>query len=88
MLLGIRIVRTRELLLRWTELCAFSGAVLRTHEGLTPADNHQIWSDDGTLSHFLTFSRIFVAFRPYASYSLPATLAIISRLACPHVCPS
>ena len=65
LLVGVRVVRTRELLLRWTELCAFSGAVFRTHEGLIPEYNHQVWSDNATLAHFVTFARVFAAFRPY-----------------------
>jgi alpha-glucosidase len=64
-LLGVRVVRSAELLMRWTELCAFSGAVFRTHEGLTPASNHQVWSDEPTLRHFKRFALVFNAFRPY-----------------------
>ncbi|KAL1526228.1 hypothetical protein AB1Y20_014952 [Prymnesium parvum] len=64
----VRAVRDRELLLRWAELSAFSDAVLRTHEGLLPFDNHQesaVWSDNVTLQHFDRCLRIFLAFRPY-----------------------
>jgi alpha-glucosidase len=65
LLFGVRIIRARELLCRWSELNAFSGAVFRTHEGLTPDRNHQVWSDSGTLAHFRRFALIFAAFRPY-----------------------
>ena len=65
LLFGVRVVRTPELLHRWVELCAFSGAVFRTHEGLVPDFNHQVWSDDFSTMHFKKFALVFVAFRPY-----------------------
>ena len=61
----LRVTRGPELTMRWAELCAFSGAVLRTHEGLLPDDNHQVWSDAATLAHFRRMVDIFVAFAPY-----------------------
>ena len=61
----MRLSRPRELLLRWAELCAFSGAVLRTHEGVLPVDNAQVWSDPQALAHFARLAKVFVAFRPY-----------------------
>ena len=42
---GSPLLRDRELLCRWLESNAFSDSVLRTHEGLRPGDNHQVWSD-------------------------------------------
>ena len=48
----ISITRSRELLMRWAELNAFSGAVFRSHEGILPLENHQPWSDAETLEHF------------------------------------
>ena len=65
LLVGARIARTRELLTRWVELCAFSGAVFRTHEGLIPEFNHRVWSDRESIQHFRRFALIFAAFRPY-----------------------
>ncbi len=56
--------RSRELLLRWIELSAFT-TVLRTHEGNQPEANHQIYSDDETLHHFARFARIYRAWKPY-----------------------
>ena len=38
----VRVVRDREMLMRWVEQNAFSDAVLRSHEGLLPIDNHQV----------------------------------------------
>jgi len=62
---GVSLLRDRELLCRWIESNAFSGAVLRTHEGLLPAANHQVWSDGATLAHLRRFALIFRAFRQY-----------------------
>jgi alpha-glucosidase (family GH31 glycosyl hydrolase) len=60
----LRYHRSRELLLRWIELGAFT-AVFRTHEGNIPEVNHQIYSDEETLEHFVRFARIYVAWKPY-----------------------
>jgi hypothetical protein len=38
--------------------------VLRTHEGLLPGKNAQVW-DETALHHFRKFAKIFAAFRPY-----------------------
>lgn len=56
--------RSRELLLRWIELGAFT-AVFRTHEGNRPEVNHQFYSDEVTLKHFVRFARIYAAWKPY-----------------------
>ena len=56
--------RSRELLMRWTELAAFT-AVFRTHEGNRPEVNHQIYSDQETLRHFSRLARVYAAWRPY-----------------------
>lgn len=56
--------RSRELLLRWIELGAFT-TVFRTHEGNIPEVNHQIYSDEETLRHFVRFARIYAAWKPY-----------------------
>jgi alpha-glucosidase len=58
--------RTKELLLRWVELCAFT-TMLRTHEGLVPgaAGGHQLDSDAETLDHLARMTKIFRALLPY-----------------------
>jgi alpha-glucosidase (family GH31 glycosyl hydrolase) len=56
--------RSRELLLRWIELGAFT-TVFRTHEGNIPEVNHQIYSDRETLAHFARFAKIYAAWKPY-----------------------
>jgi alpha-glucosidase len=56
--------RSKELLMRWTELAAFT-VVFRTHEGNRPEVNHQIYSDDETLRHFSRFARVYAAWKPY-----------------------
>jgi sulfoquinovosidase len=60
----IRYHRSKELLMRWTELAAFT-AVFRTHEGNRPEDNHQIYSDGETLRHFSRLARVYEAWQPY-----------------------
>ena len=56
--------RSKELLLRWIELNAFT-AVFRTHEGNKPEVNHQIYTDDETLRHFSRFAKVYKAWKPY-----------------------
>jgi alpha-glucosidase len=56
--------RSRELLLRWIELGAFT-TVFRTHEGNIPEVNHQIYSDEETLQHFARFAKVYAAWKPY-----------------------
>ena len=56
--------RSKELLLRWIELGAFT-TVFRTHEGNIPEVNHQVYSDEKTLEHFVRFAKIYAAWKPY-----------------------
>ncbi|MDQ5812886.1 MAG: alpha-glucosidase, partial [Actinomycetota bacterium] len=56
--------RSKELLMRWIELGAFT-TVFRTHEGNRPEVNHQIYSDEDTLRHFSRFAEVYVAWKPY-----------------------
>jgi alpha-glucosidase (family GH31 glycosyl hydrolase) len=56
--------RSKELLMRWTELAAFT-VVFRTHEGNRPGVNHQIYSDEETLRHFSRFAKVYAAWEPY-----------------------
>jgi sulfoquinovosidase len=56
--------RSKELLLRWIELGAFT-TVFRTHEGNIPEVNHQNYSDKETLLHFARFAKVYAAWKPY-----------------------
>jgi alpha-glucosidase len=56
--------RSKELLLRWIELNAFT-TVFRSHEGNRPGDNHQFYSDDETFNHFARFAKIYKAWGFY-----------------------
>jgi alpha-glucosidase len=56
--------RSKELLLRWIELGAFT-TIFRTHEGNIPEVNHQVYSDEKTLEHFVRFAKIYAAWKPY-----------------------
>ena len=60
----LRYHRSRELLMRWIELGAFT-AVFRTHEGNIPDVNHQFYSEEETMEHFVRFARIYAAWKPY-----------------------
>ncbi|OZJ06952.1 hypothetical protein BZG36_00133 [Bifiguratus adelaidae] len=61
---GVNMVRSKELLMRWMELAAFT-AVFRTHEGIMPEANAQFYTDDETLQHFAHCAKLFAALAPY-----------------------
>ena len=61
---SVRNVRTPELLMRWTEMAAFT-PVMRTHEGNRPRDNLQIDQSPEVLAHFARFTRIWCHLAPY-----------------------
>ncbi len=52
--------RSKELLLRWMEMNAFT-SVFRTHEGNMPELNCQWDSDDETVRHFAKFAKVYRA---------------------------
>lgn len=56
--------RSKELLLRWMELNAFT-TIFRTHEGNQPENNVQFYSDDETLNAFARWSKIYAALFEY-----------------------
>ncbi len=60
----LRYYRSKELLMRWTELAAFT-PVFRTHEGNRPGVNYQVYSDEETLRHFSRFAKVYAAWEPY-----------------------
>jgi alpha-glucosidase len=60
----LTVVRSKELLLRWMELSAFT-SVYRTHEGNQPAQNAQFYDDDESLTAFARFADVFAALAPY-----------------------
>jgi alpha-glucosidase len=57
-------VRTRELLMRWAEMAAFT-PVMRSHEGNRPRDNVQLDDDAEVLRHFARMTAIYVHLAPY-----------------------
>jgi alpha-glucosidase len=59
----VRMVRSRELLLRWIELGAFS-PVFRTHESLRPSDNLQVYSDTAVARFYARMARLRESIRP------------------------
>jgi alpha-glucosidase len=60
-------VRTPELIMRWSELGAFT-PVMRTHEGNRPDENLQIDSKEDILSHFAAMTRVHAALAPYVRH--------------------
>ena len=54
------IARSKELLMRWMELSAFT-AVFRTHEGLDPSISAQVDTDAQTLAHLKRCAQIYKA---------------------------
>ncbi len=56
--------RSKELLQRWTELAAFT-PFMRSHEGNRPRDNWQFDSDEETLRHLASMTRLHVGLKPY-----------------------
>lgn len=62
-----KMTRSKELLLRWTELSAFS-MVMRSHEGNQPEKNHQFDSDEETIDFVARFTRIYHHLKPYHIY--------------------
>ena len=60
----IKVHRSKELLLRWMEMSAFT-PVFRTHEGVQPENNVQFYTDSETYDHFARFAKVFKALAFY-----------------------
>lgn len=56
--------RSKELLWRWMKMAAFT-PVYRTHEGLGPDKNYQVYQDTATAKHFARNAKIFRAWYFY-----------------------
>jgi alpha-glucosidase len=59
-------VRTPELLMRWSELSAFT-PVMRSHEGNRPDENLQLDGAPVVLAHFVAMTRVHAALAPYVA---------------------
>lgn len=64
----IRINRNRELLYRWAEWAVFT-PFFRTHEGLNPAKNIQVYSDSAAQHFFARMAQLHYALKDYLQYS-------------------
>ncbi|NER19223.1 MAG: alpha-glucosidase [Symploca sp. SIO1C2] len=62
--IGEGFARSKELLLRWLEMNAFT-AILRTHEGNQPSVNAQIYTDDDTCQAFARWAKVYAALGNY-----------------------
>ena len=61
---GLGFDREETLLLRWMEFSAFTAAY-RTHEGLKPATNAQLYDNATTYDHFSRFAKVYKALAFY-----------------------
>jgi alpha-glucosidase len=77
------IARTPELLMRWTELNAFT-AVLRGHEGLAPDLAAQFDTSAETLAHTARLAKVFKGLAPYRK-TLVAEAAAKGYPICRHL---
>ena len=59
-------VRTPELLMRWSEMAAFT-PVMRSHEGNRPDENLQLDGDPQVLGHFARMTRVYRHLAPYVA---------------------
>ncbi|MBV9195793.1 MAG: alpha-glucosidase [Solirubrobacterales bacterium] len=59
------VARSAELLARWSEMNAFGGAMLRSHEGNRPQLNVQPYSTPAVARAFAVWARVFRALGPY-----------------------
>ncbi|MCU0661321.1 MAG: alpha-glucosidase [Myxococcota bacterium] len=60
----VKYTRSKELLVRWMEMNAFS-AVFRSHEGNNAMNGHQIYEDEDTMALFAKFAHIYAALGDY-----------------------
>lgn len=56
--------RSDELLRRWTEMNAFT-SIFRTHEGLNPQKNAQVYDNIENATHFAYYAKIYKALKFY-----------------------
>ena len=80
----ISYVRSKELLMRWVEMNAFS-AVLRTHEGNQPDRHHQVYDDEESLKHFAKMSQLYKSLAPIRKALNPQLQNGIPLLAHPWI---
>jgi alpha-glucosidase len=62
---AVHINRTRELLYRWAEFAVFT-PFFRTHEGLNPQKNSQVYSDSDAIHFFAQLGRLHYALKDYS----------------------
>lgn len=57
--------RSKELLMRWMELNAFSDAVYRSHQGNRPHHNAQVWDDEEIIGQLAWCTSMHIALLEY-----------------------
>jgi len=66
---SVHIRRTRELLYRWAEFAAFT-PFFRTHEGVKPDKNIQVYSDTLAINFFARMGKLHFALKDYMKASV------------------
>ncbi len=60
----VKVTRSEELLFRWSEMNAFM-PIYRTHEGLKPDKNAQVYSNKNTVDFYAKMGKLHYALKPY-----------------------
>lgn len=59
----VQYTRSKELLLRWTEMSCFSDMIMRTHPGVKPDKMYQIFDDPETLAMYSKLVDVHVSLK-------------------------
>ncbi|MBR2671769.1 MAG: alpha-glucosidase [Oscillospiraceae bacterium] len=70
----MQMTRSKELLMRWEEMCAFS-PLLRSHEGNQPTRNVQFDADDELLKHLARMTDVHIALKNYLKLCIADDIA-------------
>ena len=70
----MQMTRSKELLMRWEEMCAFS-PLLRSHEGNQPTRNVQFDADEELLQHLARMTGVHIALKNYLKLCIADDIA-------------
>ena len=70
----MQMTRSKELLMRWEEMCAFS-PLLRSHEGNQPTRNVQFDADEELLKHLARMTGVHIALKNYLKLCIADDIA-------------
>ncbi|EGD71989.1 hypothetical protein PTSG_00005 [Salpingoeca rosetta] len=66
--LGVKYLRSKELLYRWMDVAAVIDVIFRSHQGNLPKDSWQVYSDTSALHCLARATRLHALFVPYRKY--------------------